>query len=243
MPEDERIDEESATPEESPDVEGHGAKEIAGIGLAAAALIGGAAGVKIATDDEPERNVGALLSPEAHARFVEADKDRDGYVTQPELVPLSLKFSTDKIVAEGVDVSEDGLSVAGFKLPLELIGNKEGFPVEGDTVLLQQGVSEELDELVEGSALEWTKKLREIDKDGDGFASQEELAVIDMKMVTDKFREEGYEVTPEDLEKAGYKVNFSLVGEGGFTVEDNLIFLKFGLDEKLDALIKGESAG
>jgi hypothetical protein len=234
--EDERIEEEKA----NEDVEAHGAKEIAGVGLAAAALIGaGAAGVKMATDDDGgERNVGHLLSPEA--RFAEADKDRDGYVTQPELGAYSLKFSTDKLKEEGIDVSEAGLSVAGYKLPIELIGKHDGFPVEGDTVMLKQGVSEELDKLAEGSALEWTKKIREADRDGDGYASQEELGIIEMKMSTLKLKEEGYEVSEEELAKAEYKVDLSLLGEGGFMVEENMIFLKYGLDDKLDALIKGE---
>jgi hypothetical protein len=238
MAEDKRIDEEGAGTEENPDVEGHGVKEVAGVGLAAAALIGaGAVGVKVARDDDAsDRNVGALLSPEA--RFAEADRDRDGYVTQPELAPYSLKFSTNKFQEEGVDVSEEGLSAAGYKLAVELIGKEDGFSVEGDTVMLKQGVTEELDKLAEGIGLELTKKLRELDRDGDGYASSEELAVSDWyKWDVDELNAAGYKVTSEDLAKAEYKMDLALLGEGGFVTKEDMILLKQGVDSKLDELL------
>lgn len=241
MAEDERIDEESASVEEAEDVEAHGAKHVVAAGLAGAALIGaGAASVKLTGDDEPQRNQGALLSPEAR-NIQAADLDGDGYVNYRELAHEGFKFSVEPLNAEGIDVTAEGLSAAGHKVEVELVGKEEGFALEGDTIMLKQGVDSELDKLAEGTALEWTKKIREIDRDGDGYASYEELSASDWyKWNVAELNEAGYEVTAEELGKAGYKMNLGLIGEGGFVTQDDMIMLKLGLDDKLDALIKGE---
>lgn len=243
MTEDERTDEEKAAAEETgQDVEAHGVKEVAGVGLAAAALLGAGATVgELTGDSKPsERIQGHLLSPEAR-NIQAADLDGDGYVNYRELAHEGFKLSVNPLNAEGIDVTAEGLSAAGHKVELELVGKEGGFALEGDTIMLKQGVDSELDKLAEGSALEWTKKLQEIDRDGDGYASYEELSASDWyKWNVAELNEAGYNVTAEELGQAGYKMDLGLIGEGGFVTHEDMIMLKLGLDDKLDALIKGE---
>lgn len=239
MAEDERKDQTELTE----DVEAHGAKEIAGVGLAAAALIGaGAVGVKVATDDDKSRNQAALVDRSAAERLAMADADKDGYVTYGELVPAGYKFNVEELNAEGVDVSAEGLAAAGHKAPVDLIGREDGFPVKEDMIILKYGVQAELDELAKGSAAEWTKKIREVDTDADGYAGYEELSKVGWKWdpaaLNEAFQKE---MTAEDLAKAGYKQSVATFGEGGFAVEGDMVILKQAVDKHLDALfIKGE---
>jgi hypothetical protein len=238
--EDERIEEKQA-PEEPEDVEAHGAKHVVAAGLAGAALIGaGAAGVKLATDDNQSRNQGALVSPEESESLAQADGDNDGYVNYRDLAHEGWKYSVEELNAEGVDVTAEALAAAGAKIELELVGKHEGFPLEGETIKLRSGVDPAVDELIKGRALEWMDKHREIDQDQDGFASVEELEKAGWKYDLSALQEAGYEVSAEDLAKAGMKIDLALLGEGGFATKENMVLLRFGVDDKVDALIKGE---
>ena len=238
MAEDERT-------EETTDVEAHGAKEIAGVGLAAAALIGaGAYGVKEAVDDDKSRNQAALVDSSISERLARADADKDGYVTYSELAHEGFKYTTEELRSE-VDVSAEGLAAAGYKLKLGLIGSEDGFAMKENLIFLKWGSDPELDELAKGSAAEWTKKIREFDPDGDGYTSNDELAKVGHKMelraLNEAFQKD---MTAEDLAKAGWKLADYNLGEGGFAVDEGMVFLKQGVDPNLDAIyIKGETKG
>jgi hypothetical protein len=239
--EDERTDDQQGME----DVEAHGAKEIAGVGLAAAALIGaGAVGVKLATDDDKSRNQAALVDRSPAERLAIADADKDGYVTYGELAHEGFKYTTEELRSE-VDVSAEGLAAAGYKMELGLIGSEDGFPLKENLILLKWGPDPALDELAKGSAAEWTKKIRELDPDDDGYASYDELAKAGHKMELSALNEAFQkEMTAEDLAKAGWKLADYTLGEGGFAVEEGLVMLKRGVDPDLDALfIKGETQG
>jgi hypothetical protein len=238
MAEDERT-------EESTEVEAHGVKEVAGVGLAAAALIGaGAAGVKYATDDDKSRDQAALVDQSSSERLAMADADKDGYVNYGELAHEGFKWTTDELRSE-VDVSPEGLAAAGYKLELGLIGSEDGFPLKEDLILLKWGPDPALDELAKGSAAEWTKKIRELDQDADGYAGYEELGKVGWKWDPAALNEAFHkDMTAEDLAKAAYKQPVETLGEGGFAVEGDLVILKQAVDKHLDALfIKGESEG
>jgi hypothetical protein len=242
--EDRRVVDEGAAAEQTEDVEAHGVKEVAGVGLAAAALIGaGAAGVKMATDDDQSRNQGALVAERSVAeRLARADADKDGYVNYGELAHEGFKFNVEELNAEGVEVTAEGLAAAGHKVELGLIGAEDGFALKGDTIMLKWGPDPALDELAKGSASEWTIKLREIDRDGDGYAAYEELNEVGWKWdpaaLNEAFHKDG---DAADLAKAGYKQPLHTFGEGGFPVDENTVMLKRGIDGDLDALfIKGE---
>lgn len=230
---------------EQDEVEAHGAKQVAGVGLAAAALIGAGAGaVKLATDDDSgQRNVGALLSPEAHTRLKQADTDRDGYVNYRDLAHEGFKLSVAPMKVEGADVTAEALSSAGAKIELAAIGKEGGFALERDTILLKSGVDSKVDELVKGDAQEWTDKHKGIDVDGDGYASFEELEKAGFKVSFDELGEAGSKHSPEELEKAGIKIGLASLGEGGFVTKEDMVILKYGVDQKLDAFIKGEKEG
>lgn len=243
MTEDERIDEKSAAAEEANDVEAHGAKHVVAAGLAGAALIGaGAAGVKLATDDDkPNQRVeGALTSSEevAPADLKAADRDGDGYLTYRELTDGGFdKWNVDELNAEGYDVTGEGLAAAGGKFPIEAVGREGGFAIKENTIFLRLGVEPELDEMVKGSALDWSSKLREIDRDGDGYAGVEELDQAGVKMNVAPLNEAGYDVTPEDLEKAMAKIELASLGEGGFVMQEDMVMLRLGVDDKFDELL------
>lgn len=246
MAEDERKDERSAAPAEPDDVEAHGTKEAVGIGLAAAALLGaGAAGVKMATDDTPrERVAGALTSREATegegVDLKAADVDGDGYLTHRELADVGLKWDLEAIQAEGIEVTAAGLAAAGYRHLLELVDKENGFPLQGETIMLKLDVDAALDETVKGSALEWSQKLREIDRDQDGLAAYEELTEAGYRWNVAELQEAGYDVNEEELAQAGYKVELEYLGEGGFATEAENVMLKAGVDHKLDSLLEGE---
>lgn len=242
MPEDERIDEESPSAGENEEVEAHSAKQVAGIGLAAAALIGaGAVGVKVATDDDQSRNQGALVSEQPVAeRLAKADTDQDGYVTSRDLAHEGFKLSAQPLQAEGIDVADEALVAAGVKIELEAIGREGGFGLEGDTILIENKVDSKVDEVIEGPAMEWMKKFKEIDQDGDGYASTEELEKAGYTLDFSKVREAGYEVSTEELSKSGITINLASFGEGGFVTKENMVMVSFGVDDKVDAFIKGE---
>ncbi len=236
MPEDERI--EQSTEE---DVEAHGVKQVAGIGLAAAALIGAGAAVTKVTDDSdpPQRVEGALVTDDRYAALKRADADGDGYINYRELGHEGFKMSVGPLNDEGIDVTVEGLSAAGFKFFLDNVLDKErGFELEARTIMLKQGVDPSLDEAIDGPALEWTKKLREIDDDGDGFASHEELRDAPWKWSTEGLRRAGYDVSAEELAKAGWKQPLETFGEGGFVTRDNMVMLKLGVDDQLDELLE-----
>jgi hypothetical protein len=240
VPEDERIDDEKASADENEDVEAHGVKQVAGVGLAAAALLGaGAAAVKLTDDDKPSQRVtGALLSPEAR-NLEGTDLDRDGYLTYRELALDGVKFNVEELNAEGLDVTAEGLSSAGIKIELDIVG-EGGFPLKEDMIFLKGGVDDKFDEAVKGSALEWTDKHRAIDRDQDGYAASEELMEAGYKFNVAELNEAGYEISPEALAEAGYKAPLSALGEGGFVTQEDMVMLKMGVDDKLDAFIKGE---
>jgi hypothetical protein len=231
--------------EETTDVEAHGAKEIAGVGLAAAALIGaGAVGVKVATDDDKSRNQAALVGDRSVVeRLAIADADKDGYVTYGELAHEGFKYTTEELRSEA-DVSAEGLAAAGYKMELELVGREDGFQLKENLILLKWGPDPALDELAKGSGAEWTKKIREYDADADGYASYEELGKTGYKWDTRQLSEVAdKEITAEELAKAGWKQPVHTFGEGGFATEEDMVLLKYGIDSKLDALIKGETEG
>jgi hypothetical protein len=232
--------------EQTTDVEAHGAKEIAGVGLAAAALIGaGAVGVKMATDDDKSRSQAALVGERSVVeRLAMADADKDGYVTYGELAHEGFKYTTEELRSEA-DVSAEGLAAAGYKLKLELIDSEDGFALKENLILLKHGPDPALDELAKGSAAEWTKKIREIDRDGDGYAAYEELNEVGWKWDPNALNEAFHkEMSAEELAKAGYKLPAHTLGEGGFAVKEDLIILKQAVDKDLDALfIKGETEG
>ena len=107
--------------------------------------------------------------------------------------------------------------------------------------MLKYGVNPEVDELAKGSGLEWSQKIRKIDRDADGYASYEELSGFGWKWNTTELTEAGYkEVTAEELAKAGWKMPDATFGEGGFATREDQVMLKYGVDDKLDAFIKGE---
>lgn len=251
MAKDERIGEEGASATDGGDVEAHGAKKVVGTGLAAAALLGaGAAGVVKLAGDDDQRVAGALTARETdavHEGQIEieslkaADRDGDGYLTYRELAEGGFgKLNVDELNAEGVDVTADGLAAAGMKIEIDAVGKEGGFPVRDDTLFLRYGVDGKLDEMVKGSAAEWTDKFREIDRDGDGYAAYEELLEAGWKLNVDELTEAGYDVTPEGLAKAGVKLPLETFGEGGFVTKEDMVMLRLGVDQKVDALIKGE---
>lgn len=227
---------------EENEVEAHGVKEVAGVGLAAAALIGAGAGaVKLATDDgKPNQRIGALLSPEAHTRLAKADTDGDGYVDYRDLAHEGFKLSVAPMKVEGADVTAEALASAGAKIELAAIGKEGGFALERDTILLRSGVDSKVDELVKGSGQEWTDKHKGIDLDGDGYASFEELEKAGFKVSFDELGEAGSKHSPEELEKAGIKIGLASLGEGGFVTKEDLVILRYGVDQKLDEFFKGE---
>lgn len=237
MPDDERNQEQDEPTEPTEDVEAHGVKEIAGIGLAAAALIGASAvGVKIAKNDDSPRNQAALV--ETSGDLKAADLDGDGYVNYRELVDVGFKWDPAELNAEGIEVTAEGLAAAGGKIPIEAVGGEGGFALKENTIFLKFGVEPELDEMIKGSAIEWTEKQRQIDPDGDGYASYDELG-DSYKWNVDALNEAGYKVAPEDLAKAEYKMDLASLGEGGFETKEGMIMLKYGVDEKLDAIVEG----
>lgn len=245
MTEDERNEEQvdSTTPK-GEEVEGHGTKHVVAAGLAGAALIGAGAGaVKLATDDDQSRNQGALVSQRGvQERLMKADADRDGYVTYQDLEVVGLKYDTKLLKIEGFDVSAEALSAAGHKVELALVDKEKGFPVEGETIMLKDGVTPELDELAKGAAEEWTKKIRELDRDEDGYLDYEALAEAGNKLIIkgelDEVADKHLEI--KELVAAGVKIRSADLGEGGFAMEEDTIFVKYGVDEKLDAFIKGK---
>lgn len=234
MAEDERT-------EEPKEVEAHGVKEVAGVGLAAAALIGaGAAGVKYATDDDKSRNQAALVAEDAQERLAKADADGDGYVNYRELANVDMKFSPAPMNAEGTEVTAEALAAAGVKIELEDIGREDGYQLERNVILLKYKVDEEVDKLAMGPAMEWASKHKEMDGDGDGYATPLELDQAGYKFVVALDEATYKEYEPKELEAAGVKFNLAELGEGGFPVQDNLVMHKEGIDERLDAFIKGE---
>ncbi len=243
MPEDKRIDEESPSAGENEEVEAHGAKQVAGIGLAAAALIGaGAVGVKVATDDDQSRNQGALVSEQPVAeRLARADTDQDGYVTYRDLAHEGFKLSAQPLRDEGIDVADEALAAAGARIEVKAIGEEGGFGLEGDTIMMKHRLDPALDEVIEGPAIKWTDKFEAIDRDGDGYASTEELEKAGYTLDFSKIREGGYEVSTEELSKSGITINLASFGEGGFVTKENMVMVSFGVDGKVDAFIKGES--
>ena len=237
MTEDEQREE---TTPEGDDVEGHGARQIAAAGLAGAALIGaGAVGVKVATDDDRSRNKGALVSE--IGSLERADPDQDGFATYHDLAREGFKIDTELLKVEGLEVTADALAAAGHKIELALVGKDEGFPLESDTILLKQEVDERLDELAKTSALEWADKFKELDRDGDGYAGGAELAELGWKLASKDLEGVSWKyIEVKSLEEAGVKVDLATLGEGGYSIEDGTIFHKDGVDERLDAFIKGE---
>jgi Ca2+-binding EF-hand superfamily protein len=237
--EDQRTEEQNQHGEE--EVEAHGVKEVAGVGLAAAALIGaGAVGVKVARDDDKSRDQAALVAPEdARERLAKADADGDGYVNYRELANVDMKFNVTPLQAEGTDVTAEALASAGVKIEIPDVGGEDGYELEGNAILLKYKVDEEVDRLVQGSGLEWFKKHKEIDRDGDGYASYEELSEVGWEWDPSELNEAGYEeVSAEELAKAGWKQPLATFGEGGFVTKEGMIMLRFGVDDKLDALAK-----
>lgn len=235
MSDEERIE------EESEEVEGHGAKHVVAAGLAGAALIGAGAGaVKLATDDDKSRNQAALVSEETAARLAKADSDGDGYVTYRDLEVVGFKYDTELLKIEGVDVSAEALSAAGHKVELALVDKERGFPVEGDTIMLKEGVAPELDELAKGAAEEWMKKIKPLDLDEDGYLDYEPLADWYKLIIKGEGKGEleevaGKHVEVKELYAAGIKIRSADLGEGGFAMEEDTIYLKYGVDEQLDA--------
>jgi hypothetical protein len=239
VPDDERKEIEPT--EDAPDVEGHGTKEVVGIGLAAAALIGGgAAAYKLTEDDANERSQAALVEREETSEPVElkaADRDGDGYLTSAELAHEGFKWSTEEL-REHPEVLAVGLALAGYKHSPDLVGD-EGFMIKGESIMLKYGLSPELDKLLDsGAPQEWSSKWREVDRDGDGYANHEELEPAGWKLNTAQLEKAGYKFGPEDLAKAGYKLPSYALGEGGFAVEGSEVMLKHGADTGLDALLE-----
>lgn len=243
MPEDERIDEKTPPAGENEAVEAHGAKQVAGIGLAAAALIGaGAVGVKVATDDDKSRKQAALLAPEARERLAKADADGDGYVSYHDLAKVEMKFNVAPLNAEGSDVTAEALAAAGAKIETDDVGREDGYQLEADTIVLKFKVDEEVDKLVQGPALEWAQKLKELDPDGDGYAGGAELIEAGWRLVTTDFDQAGSkQVDLKALQEAGIRIDLATLGEGGYTVEDGTIFHKGGIDEAVDTFLKQSS--
>ncbi len=242
MAEDERIGEEHTKTEDA-EVEGHGAKKVVGTGLAAAALVGaGVAGVKLmdGDDESNQRVTGALTSRDeapVSGDLKAADRDGDGYLTSADLAHEGFKWDTGELRKHS-EVLPVGLSLAGWKCSPELIGG-DGFAIKGESIMLKYGVSPELDKLLEsGAPEEWSKKWREIDQDGDGYAAAEDLEVAGIKMYTGELEEAGYKESPEDLMKAGYKVPSHALGEGGFMIKGESLMLKEAVDPALDELLR-----
>jgi len=240
MAEDERIGDKHT--ENAPEVEGHGAKKVVGTGLAAAALVGaGVAGVKLAGDDgQPNQRIAGALTTSDEAPspgdLKAADRDGDGYVTSAELAQEGFKWDVTELNEKGLEVSATGLSLAGFKQSLDSLGT-EGFAIKGESIMIKQGVDEELDKLLDGSAQEWTKKVRELDLEGDGYAATEELGEAGFKFDASELEEAGIKISSEELEKAGYKLPLQSLGEGGFMIKGESIMIKQGVDAELDALL------
>lgn len=226
------------------DVEAHGAKEIAGVGLAAAALIGaGAYGVKEATDDDKSRNQAALVADDTRERLAKADADGDGYVNYRELANVDMKLDPAPMNAEGTEVTAEALAAAGVKIEIEDIGREDGYQLERNLVLVKYKVDEEVDKLAMGPAMEWASKHKEMDGDGDGYATPLELDQLGYKFVVALDEATYKEYEPKELEAASVKFNLAELGEGGFPVQDNLVMYKEGVNELLDAFIKGEERG
>ncbi len=249
MTENERSDEQVEARQEE-EVEGHGAKQIAAAGLAGAALIGaGAVGVKMATDDDPQRNVGALTERQAAIDLRKADLDGDGFLSYRELaeyndlVQCCIKLNVAQLNKEGIGVTAEGLLAAGYQVPLKVIDKVEGFAVEGEEIMLKQGPDRNLDALLKGSALEWSSKHREVDPDLDGYAEINDLERAGMKMDFSKLREQGHDVSAEALEKAMVKIEFPALGEDGFATEGDVVILSEGVSQKLDEYLKKEAGG
>jgi hypothetical protein len=235
-------DEERTEERHDEDVEAHGPKKVVATGLAGAALIGaGAVGVKLATDDDSNRNTGALVSPTGvDERLAKADTDRDGYVTYQDLEAVGYKYDAELLKVEGYDVSAEALAAAGHKVELALVDKERGWELEGETIKLRSGVSEELDELAKGGAEEWMKKIRPLDRDEDGYLDYEALAEAGHKLIIkgelDEVADKHVEI--KELYAAGVKIKSADLGEGGFAMEEDAIYLRYGVDEKLDAFIK-----
>jgi hypothetical protein len=241
VPDDERSGNETTEPtEETPDVEGHGAKKVVGVGLAAAALIGsGAAAVKLTDGDSSGRTAGALTSENIEKAAGDpkaADRDGDGYVTYSDLAHEGFKWAVDDLLRES-EVSALGLSAAGWKMSLEHLG-AEGFAIKGESIFLKGGVDENLDKLLQGSAAEWTKKVRSLDRDEDGYAASKELDAAGFKFNVGAVNEEGVKAEPGDLAEAGYKLPLATLDSGDFAIKGESIFIKIGVDPELDQLFR-----
>jgi hypothetical protein len=247
MPDEKRTEEERAIPDETPEVEAHGAKEAVGVGLAAAALIGGgAAAVKYAGGDEGADRPAALEARETAALDVKAaDRDGDGYLTYQELVEAGGKLDVEAFRAEGLEITPEALAAAAWKVELAKIG-EEGFTVDGSTIILKWKVDEELDYLARGPALEWASKHEAIDRDGDGFAAYEDLTAAGYEVKFDPLREAGYEVDARDLVEADVKLPLWTLGkaEAGYATTEDAVTLEYGVYDKFDAFVesKGDDA-
>jgi hypothetical protein len=233
MADDERTAEE---PEETPEVEGHGTKHVVAGGLAAAALIGGTAAAVKLTDDDPSKRTAAALVESGSGDPKRADRDGDGYVTFSELAHEGFKFNVDELNQKGAEVSALGLAAAGYKLPLETVGG-EGFAIKGESIYVKWGVDKSLDGLRE-SAIALTDKLRSVDRDSDGYATARELSALGWKFNVDELNEAGKKVSPPDLVKAGYKLPLQALGVDGFMIKGESIYMKWGVDNRLDELFK-----
>jgi hypothetical protein len=235
MADDERTPEET---EETPEVEGHGAKHVVAGGLAAAALIGGtAAAVKLTEDDS--RTPAALSEQRgvsAPGNLRAADRDRDGYVTSAELAHEGFKWNVADLNERGYEVNAAGLALAGFKHRLNLVG-EDGFMIKGESIMLKWGVSPELDKLLDGAAQEWSKKVREIDRDDDGYAAPEELLALGYKFNTAALEKAGYKFRSAELAKAGFKFRLDSLGLGGFLIKGEEVMLKYGVAPELDQVL------
>lgn len=240
MPDDERSGNDTTErTEETPDVEGHGAKQVVGVGLAAAALIGsGAAAVKLTDDDSSKRTPAALTSEGVESKAGDpkaADRDGDGYVTYSDLAHEGYKWEVDDLLRRGTEVSALGLSAAGYKMSLESLRG-EGFTIKGESIFLKGGVDENLDKLLRGSAAEWTQKVRSLDRDEDGYASSKDLDAAGFKYNVEAVNEEGIKIAPDDLAEAGYKLPLETLDSGGFAIKGESIFVKQNVDPALDEL-------
>lgn len=239
MAEDERVKGEQ-TPEDAKDVEAHGTRNVVAGGLAAAALIGGgAAAVKLA-DDDPDKRTPAALAAQEEAEVGDlkaADRDGDGYLASAELAQESMKWNVAELNERGLEVSAPGLALAGFKQGPDDVG-PEGFAIKGESIMLKQGVNEELDKLLDsGEAQEWSMKIDKLDRDGDGYALPEELEAAGFRYDTTELEEAGIKVEGEELAKAGYRLPLHALGEGGFMIKGESIMLKHKVDAELDALL------
>lgn len=239
MAEDERV--EGQTPEDANDVEAHGTRNVVAGGLAAAALIGGgAAAVKLA-DGDPDKRTPAALSAQEEVGEVgdlkAADRDGDGYLTSAELAHEGFKWNVTELNERGLEVSAPGIALAGYKHSPDFVG-PEGFEIRDESIMIKQGVSEELDKLLDsGEAQEWSLKIDKLDRDGDGYVPAEELEEAGYKYDTTELEEAGIKIEAEELAKAGYKLPLQVLGEGGFMIKGESIMLKQDVDAELDAIL------